>query len=148
VGLSYGGYAALAGGAFTPDLYKCVVSINGIGDANRLWSHEKYREGKDSEGFAYLKLQLVNGDADPKSLEQISPIKFAQQFTAPVLLINSANDKIVEPEQSTDMQKALEKQTKSVKLITLEGDDHSLQKGPTRTQAVTETVKFVKENLK
>src|SRR5690606_351827 len=30
VGASYGGYAALAGGAFTPELYKCVVSINGI----------------------------------------------------------------------------------------------------------------------
>ena len=29
VGASYGGYAALAGGAFTPELYKCVVSNRG-----------------------------------------------------------------------------------------------------------------------
>jgi dipeptidyl aminopeptidase/acylaminoacyl peptidase len=29
VGASYGGYAALSGATFTPDLYQCVVSING-----------------------------------------------------------------------------------------------------------------------
>ena len=32
VGASYGGYAALAGAALTPDLYKCAVSIAGISD--------------------------------------------------------------------------------------------------------------------
>src|SRR5262249_34265217 len=32
VGASYGGYAALAGGAFTPDLYKCVIAIAGVSD--------------------------------------------------------------------------------------------------------------------
>jgi len=148
VGASYGGYAALAGGAFTPDIYKCVVSINGISEMNSFLSYEKNHNGKDSEAFAYWRLQLANGDVDPKSLEQISPIKFAQQFTASVLLINSSNDKIVEPEQSTNMQKELEKQKKSVRLITLEGDDHHLEKGPTRTQAVTEVVKFAKDNLK
>ena len=148
VGASYGGYASLAGGAFSPDIYKCVAAINGISDMNRFLSYEKNHTGKNSEAFAYWKLQLANGDVDPKSLEQISPVKFVQQFTAPVLLINSENDKVVEPEQSSGMLKALEMNNKPVKLITLEGDDHHLQKGPTRTQAVTEVVKFVKENLK
>lgn len=147
-GASYGGYAALAGGAFTPDLYKCVISINGVSDVNNMLSYDKNHNGKDSEAFSYWKMQLANGDVNPKSLEQISPIKFAPQFTAPVLLINSANDKIVEPEQSSDMLKALEKNKKTAKLITLEGDDHHLEKGPTRTKAVAEVVGFVKENLK
>jgi dipeptidyl aminopeptidase/acylaminoacyl peptidase len=148
VGASYGGYAALAGGAFTPDIYKCVASINGISEMNSFLSYEKNRNGKDSEAFAYWKLQMARGDVDAKVMEQISPIKFAQQFTAPVLLINSENDRTVEPEQSVNMLKALEKNKKPAQLITLEGDDHYLEKGPTRTQAVTEVVKFVKENLK
>lgn len=148
VGASYGGYAALAGGAFTPDLYKCVASINGVSEMNSFLSYEKNHNGKNSEAFSYWKLQLANGDVNAQSLEQISPVKFAQQFTAPVLLINSSNDTTVEPEQSTNMLKALEKQKKSARLITLEGDDHYLEKGTTRTQAVTEVVKFVKENLK
>jgi dipeptidyl aminopeptidase/acylaminoacyl peptidase len=32
VGWSYGGYAALAGAAFTPELYSCAVSIGAITD--------------------------------------------------------------------------------------------------------------------
>ena len=148
VGASYGGYAALAGGAFTPDTYKCVVSINGISHMNSFLSYEKNRNGKDSEAFSYWKLQLANGDVSSEFLEQISPFKFAKQFTAPVLLINSENDKTVEPEQSVKMLKALQQNNKSVQLITLEGDDHYLEKGVTRTQAVTEAVKFVKANLK
>ena len=32
VGWSYGGYAALAGAAFTPDMYACAASIGGISD--------------------------------------------------------------------------------------------------------------------
>jgi dipeptidyl aminopeptidase/acylaminoacyl peptidase len=148
VGASYGGYAALAGGAFTPDIYKCVVSINGISDMTSFLSYEKNRNGKDSEAFSYWKLQLANGDVSAESLEQISPLKLAKQFTAPALLINSENDKTVEPEQSVKMLKALQKNNKPVQLITLEGDDHYLEKGPTRTQAVTETVKFVKAHLK
>ena len=35
VGASYGGYAALAGATFTPDLYACAVSFAGISDLPR-----------------------------------------------------------------------------------------------------------------
>ena len=148
LGASYGGYAALAAGAFTPELYQCVVSINGVSDLNAMLDYDKNRNGKDSEAFAYWQLQLANGNVNKESLEKTSPSKFAKQFMAPVLLINSENDKTVEPEQSVKMFKALQKTNKSVQLITLEGDDHYLEKGATRTQALTEVVKFVKENLK
>jgi dipeptidyl aminopeptidase/acylaminoacyl peptidase len=148
LGASYGGYAALAGGAFTPELYKCVVSINGVSDLNAMLAHDKYQSGSDSEVFAYWKLQLANGDVDKKTLDSISPLKSAKKFTAPVLLINSTNDNIVEPDQSVQMLKQLEKNGKSATLITLEGEDHHLSKGATRTQAVKEAVTFVHEHLK
>jgi pimeloyl-ACP methyl ester carboxylesterase len=43
VGASYGGYAALAGAAFTPDLYACAVSINGITDLPALMREQRAR---------------------------------------------------------------------------------------------------------
>lgn len=147
VGGSYGGYAALAGGAFTPDLYKCVVSINGVSDLNDMLAYDKNHYGKDSEVTAYWKMQLANSTVDKAELEKVSPAKFAQQFTAPVLLIHSENDKIVIPDQSQDMLKALQKHKKPVQFVPLEGDDHYLLKGATRTQAVTEVVKFVNQHL-
>src|SRR5690606_591807 len=36
VGASYGGYAALAGAAFTPGQYRCVISIHGVSDLNKI----------------------------------------------------------------------------------------------------------------
>lgn len=147
VGASYGGYAALAGGAFTPELYKCVVSINGVSDVNDMLDYDKFHTGKDSETSAYWELQLAKGEVNKEDLNKISPQKFAQQFTAPVLLIHSVNDTTVAPEQSEDMYKALQKHKKVVQQVTLAGDDHYLLKGPTRTKAVEETVKFVNQYL-
>ncbi|GGY81895.1 prolyl oligopeptidase [Cellvibrio zantedeschiae] len=150
VGSSYGGYAALAGGAFTPDLYKCIVSINGIGDLNAMLAHDRDTNIENSEETIYWERQLANanGDIDKKDLESRSPEKFAQQFKAKTLLISSANDKIVSPEQSENMYKALVKNNKQVEKVELEGDDHHLRKGPTRTKAVEEVVKFVNTQLK
>jgi hypothetical protein len=47
IGISYGGYAALAGAAFTPDLYKCAVSVAGISDLEDMisWSRRTYGSG-------------------------------------------------------------------------------------------------------
>jgi dipeptidyl aminopeptidase/acylaminoacyl peptidase len=48
VGLDYGGYAALAGAAFTPELYKCAASINGISDLQSLFDYVDERWSKES----------------------------------------------------------------------------------------------------
>ncbi|GGA88954.1 prolyl oligopeptidase [Neiella marina] len=48
IGASYGGYAALAGGAFTPDLYQCVVSINGVSGIPEMLEFEEDRHNSDS----------------------------------------------------------------------------------------------------
>jgi dipeptidyl aminopeptidase/acylaminoacyl peptidase len=48
VGASYGGYAALAGAALTPDLFKCAVSIAGISDLEDFIGWRKRNWGRDS----------------------------------------------------------------------------------------------------
>ena len=148
VGGSYGGYAALAGGAFTPDVYKCVVSINGVADINSMLAYDKHRGGSDSELAAYMEMQFANGRVDKKELMAISPEHQAKNFTAPVLLIHSVNDKRVPIKQSRQMLDALKKAKKEARLVELEGDNHNLLEGPTRQQTVEETVKFVNQHLK
>lgn len=147
MGASYGGYAALAGGAFTPELYKCVVSINGLGDLNDMYSWDKSQDGAKSESAAYWALQYGKGDIDKNKLAQVSPLNSADKFGAPALLIHSENDKIVPIRQSQDMAKALKKNNKSVELIELEGDNHHLTEGPTRQQALEASIKFINAHL-
>lgn len=148
VGSSYGGYAALAGGAFTPELYRCVVSVNGIGDVKAMLGSDKNKFGRESDSFAYMQKQFGSENADKKSLDSMSPEKFVNQFTAPVLLIYSEDDQRVPMEQSTSMYSALKRAKKSVEKIELKNETHNMIDSKTRLQALEETVKFVNQHLK
>src|SRR6185437_9777376 len=53
VGADYGGYAALAGAAFTPDLYACAASVNGISDLNEFVFSKRSDYGKDSRTLSF-----------------------------------------------------------------------------------------------
>lgn len=148
VGGSYGGYAALAGGAFTPEVYRCVVSVNGVSNLHKMLGYDKYNSGSNSSSVDYWKDQFGKGDVSYESLIARSPEKHADKFVAPVLLIHGEDDKIVPFDQSDDMYSALKRKKKSVRLVKLEGDNHHLLENETRLKALEETVKFVNANLK
>jgi dienelactone hydrolase len=147
VGASYGGYAALAGGAFTPDLYKCVVSIAGISDLKTMLAWDRSEHGKDSWIVTYMEQQFTNGEADTQAMAAVSPENFAENFKAPVLLIHGVEDKRVPFKQSEQMNKALKKAKKTVTLVELKGEDHHLSNSETRLQTLEEMVKFVNMHI-
>ena len=147
VGGSYGGYAALAGGAFTPDLYKCVVSINGIGDLAQFRSWIRGERGRSSESLAYWETQIGGQEYTKEEAISRSPARVADNFQAPVLLIHSVDDEIVPIGQSKIMARALKKAGKDVELIQLKGDDHHLSFGKTRLEALKATVEFIREHI-
>jgi len=147
VGGSYGGYAALAGGAFSPELYKCVVSINGIGNLQPFRNWVRTEQGRSSESLAYWEMQIGSDDYSAEDARARSPELAADSFSAPVLLIHSKSDEIVPFSQSRRMYRALEKAGKDVEFVELDGDDHYLSFGETRTKALQATVRFVEENI-
>jgi dipeptidyl aminopeptidase/acylaminoacyl peptidase len=147
VGGSYGGYAALAGGAFSPELYKCVVSVNGIGDLERFHDWVRNEQGRSSEALAYWEMQIGKDDYSAQDARERSPEYSVERFSAPVLLIHSKADEVVPFSQSERMHEALQKAGKDVEFVELDGDDHYLSFGETRTKALQATVKFINENL-
>ena len=149
-GMSYGGYAALAGGAFTPDLYKCVVSINGVADLGGMYQYVKYERGSRHESVSYWEMQFAaneNGEVDKKEMKARSPESHADKFSAPVLLIHGENDDVVPFKQSQAMRSALRKHKKQVELVKLKDDNHHLQNNETRIAALEATVKFISTHL-
>ena len=147
VGASYGGYAALAGAAFTPDLYQCAVSIAGVSHLPKMLAADKSRYGKKSWVLNYWNRSILDGDYDKPLLKTLSPYYSAANVKIPVLLLHGEDDTVVEYEQSKLMHKAINKAKGDVQLIKLKNDDHELQDSITRIQTVTEMVNFVEKHI-
>jgi dipeptidyl aminopeptidase/acylaminoacyl peptidase len=147
VGASYGGYAALAGAAFTPDIYKCVVSINGVADIPKMLKDDRRKYGKDHWVISYWDKVISNGKLDEDHLEKISPIYAVKNITAPVLLIHSEHDLVVPFEQSEDMFDEMEDADKQVTFVELEEGSHYLSNANNRAKALEAIDKFVKQHI-
>lgn len=147
VGASYGGYAALAAGAFSDIPYKCIVSIAGLSDVYRMLAEERWDGGESSWVLQYWKNRTGNNDKELADLKAISPIEFAGNFKVPVLLLHGEDDTVVDYNQSRTMEKALKDAGKDVTLVKLDGEDHWLSSGETRLDTLKAIDKFLKKNL-
>ena len=108
-GGSYGGYAALAGAAFTPTAYQCAVSIAGVGYLEALVRFKKKKYGADSDVFEHYVHKLGDPEKDLKILRDASPMYHVDAIRIPILLIHGDADDNVPIEQSETMQAALAK---------------------------------------
>jgi len=145
VGASYGGYAALAGAAFTPELYKCAVSVNGVSDLPEMLEGVRARSGAESDPVAYWRDTV--GSAFDKNVIERSPARAADRIQVPILLMHGMDDSVVPIAQSEAMARALGKLNRKFSFIRLSGEDHWLSRGETRLKVLTEIEKFLAENL-
>ena len=105
MGGSYGGYATLAGAAFTPDLYCCGVDI--VGPSNLITLIETI-----PPYWAPMIAQFHNRVGDPAKdrdfLWSRSPLSAAAQIRIPLLIAQGANDPRVKQAESEQIVAALE----------------------------------------
>lgn len=147
VGFSYGGYAALAAGAFSPFDYKCLVSVAGVSDLPRMLESARELYGHNSSTVSAMQEQLGSKGKLDKTLDAVSPVNFADRFRAPVLLVHGRNDAVVLIDQSLRMEKALRRAKKPVQLVRLKGEDHYLSGYQTRQEALRAVAEFIEEQL-
>jgi len=147
VGASYGGYAALAGAAFEPGVYRCAVSDAGISDLHEFLNYMQREAGRtDNLNIRFWDRFLGVADTDDAALDAISPVKHVENIAIPILLIHGTNDTVVPRAQSEDMADALKKAGKPVEYVELEGEDHWLSRSETRFRMLSATVKFLETN--
>jgi dipeptidyl aminopeptidase/acylaminoacyl peptidase len=145
VGASFGGYAALAGASLHPEAYRCAASVNGVSDLSAFMGERAHNYGEDSVG--YWKRLIGKDGADTALIAASSPARQAGRVRGPVLLVVSAEDTTVAPEQSRIMAHALDDAGRSAQLVTLKGDDHYLSNSATRTQMLEAIDAFLAKNL-
>lgn len=146
VGASYGGYAALAGAAFTPELYTCAISISGVSDLPAMLGEaQRWPQAKEYDTVAYWRKSIGAID-DPKLIER-SPIHAVTGIRAPILLIHGTGDSVVPISQTERMAHELQAAGKSVKYVKLEGEDHWMSRGEDRIRILKELDAFLHEHL-
>lgn len=147
VGFSYGGYAALAGATFTPSLYQCAVSINGVGDVKQMLEDEKREYGSDHWLLSYWQDSITKGTIAKGHLDKISPIKHVKNVQIPILLIHGEYDEVVPVSQSENIYDELKDANKEVEFMELEKGDHYLSNSINRMQTLRVVDKFIMKHL-
>ena len=122
VGISYGGYAALWGGARNPERYRCAASLAGVTDIGRQIKYD-YASVLNNRHDRDDWHKTVQGDKD-FDLKTISPLFTVDRLTVPVLVMHGDKDQRVLPKQSRLYAEALKAAGKTYEYTVLPGNGH------------------------
>jgi dipeptidyl aminopeptidase/acylaminoacyl peptidase len=145
-GGSYGGYAALAGAAFTPDLYRCAVDECGPSNLfTLLESFPPYWEVARSIFFT-----RVGNPGDPKDkqlLTAASPLFSAGKIKIPMLIGQGANDPRVKQAEAEQIADAIAKHRASAVYVLYTDEGHGFVRPENRLDFTARMEKFLADNL-
>ena len=114
-GASYGGYAAMAGAVFTPDLYRCVINFVGVADMRDLLTNFGSKSSRFNtwEDEGRLEWGDDKGPGATKYINEISPLLHVKNIKAPVLISHGTNDNVVPVEHARRLRSEMEKYGKT-----------------------------------
>lgn len=145
-GGSYGGYATLAGLAFTPDVYAAGISYVGPSSIITLLnSIPPY--------WAVLKTMFNERVGDPSKpedaerLKRQSPLFSAEKIKAPLLVVQGANDPRVKKAESDQIVVALRDLGRAVEYVVAPDEGHGFAGRENRTAFAVAAEKFLAKHL-
>jgi len=135
-GGSAGGFTTLASLAFT-DTYAAGISLFGIGDLEIL--------AKDTHKFEsrYLDGLVAPYPEGREIYLERSPSQHLDRLSAPMLILQGLDDKVVPPTQAYAMADAVGAKGLPVSLITFEGEGHGFRKAETIIVATEAALEFL-----
>ena len=143
-GGSYGGYAVLAGLAFTPDLFAC--GVDRFGPSNLITFLENTPPyWRPYEG--YLRTRLGDPMKDAEFLKSRSPFFSADRIEKPLLILQGANDPRVKKSESLQMVEALRKAGREVEYVEYADEGHGFARPANRLDFRARAEKFLADHL-
>ncbi len=122
-GGSYGGYATLAGAAFTPDVYAAAVAI--VAPSNLITlldSIPPYWE--PVRKMFHERMGNSNTAAGKAQMERQSPLNSASKITTPLMVVQGANDPRVNKRESGQIVIALRDRKFPVEYLVADDEGH------------------------
>ena len=146
MGGSYGGYATLAGVAFTPDLYAAAVAI--VAPSNLITLLETippYWEA--ARNIFYQRLGNPTTPEGRKQLERQSPLNSAAKIKTPLLVVQGANDPRVKRAESDQIVIALRDRGFPVEYLVAPDEGHGFAHPVNNMAMFAASEKFLARHL-
>ncbi len=144
MGGSYGGYATLAGVAFTPELYCCGVDI--VGPSNLI----TFINSIPPYWKPYLNMlykRIGHPEKDEEFLKSRSPLFSADRIRVPLLIGQGKNDPRVKRTESIQIVEALKKRNIPVEYVEYPDEGHGFMKAKNRLDFFRRADKFLAKYL-
>lgn len=143
-GASYGGYAVLAGLAFTPELYCCGIDYCGV---SNLFTFMKTIPPYWKPMLEMMYEQVGNPETDHELLAAASPALHADKIRVPLFIAQGANDPRVNKAESDQMVEALRKNGVEVEYMVKENEGHGFHNQENRFDFYRAMEKFLAKYL-
>jgi dipeptidyl aminopeptidase/acylaminoacyl peptidase len=145
-GISYGGYAALAGVTFTPEKFACAVDVVGISNLMTLMDTipEYWKPWK-----AIWKARMgdYSTEEGQKFLHARSPLTYVDRIVRPLLIGHGANDPRVKVAESEQIVAAMQKRGIPVTYVYYPDEGHGFRRPENRRAFNAVTEAFLAKHL-
>jgi dipeptidyl aminopeptidase/acylaminoacyl peptidase len=144
LGFSYGGYAALAGITYSPDIYACAISYTGIAD---LFAYVDSLPPRWAPYQEMLFEVVGHPKKDSLLLWDNSPLYHLENIEDPLLVIHGGRDPRADPMQSKRVVQKLKELEKDVYFLYKEDEGHYFRKEENRMDLYKSIAGFLELNL-
>lgn len=143
-GGSYGGYATLAGLAYTPDLYAAGIDYVGV---SNLLTFMKAIPPYWKPMLAMLQEMVGDMEKDEAMLRAASPVFSADRIKAPLLIAQGAKDPRVVKSESDQMVEAMRARGVEVEYIVKDNEGHGFRNEENRFEFYEAMERFLARHL-
>jgi dipeptidyl aminopeptidase/acylaminoacyl peptidase len=143
-GGSYGGYAAMAGLTYTPELYKCGINYVGVTSIPLLFKTmpEAWESGRPQ-----MEWRVGSPDQDKDLLEDRSPLNHIDKIQAPLMMAYGKRDARVDLSHALKVEKELKRHEKEYQLMIKKDEGHGFRKFQNRMDYYAMMEDFLADNL-
>ncbi len=146
-GGSFGGYLAVAGAAFEPDLYRCAITFAGVFDWKQLVRQSWAQSDDDKFNYDRLIQRLGDPATQQARFEDFSPITQIAAVKAAVFVIHGKLDTTVDYRQSTKLLAELDAHHVTHEKLFFDTEFHGFSERENRQKFLEAVEKFLAQHL-